>query len=181
MKRIAIAIIVISSCQTSDKSPGVALEFEESTASTTKTVVKEAAVDFDSLLFESIYSYKVDNKAQRLAVNWIGKDSIDYLFESDYETCSTNYSGVAVNPYPNMDYEMDEDDTGISYPAIQFIDDNDHYWMNIRIAFDRKVARIRFKSNDRKECNPEYSNLLQKMIEIRLLTMLSPHPGVIEA
>lgn len=158
MKKITIALIIISSCQQIDKKHEEASSVKENTG--VDTVKTETTSDSDFSSFENIYSYTENYEDQKLGVNWISEDSIEYLFKSKYKDCETNYSGIAVNPHPDMDYEVDEDNSGISYPTIQFIDNN--YSMNIRIAVDQEMARINFENDDKKDCDPNYDHLLRK-------------------
>lgn len=135
---------------------------ENTAVDTVNSVEAETTSNSNFSSFENIYSYAENNEIQKLGVNRISEDSIEYLFESKNKTCETNYSGIAANPHPDMNYEIDEDDDGISYPTIQFIDNNDNYSMNIRIAVDQEMVRIRFEHDDKKDCDPNNDHILRK-------------------
>lgn len=57
---------------------------------------------------------------QILQINWLTQDSIEFKLIAKNELCDYETQGIAVNKYPNMDPEIDEDANGMAYPVIEY-------------------------------------------------------------
>lgn len=112
--------------------------------------------DFDK--FEMTFEFENNEQkvTQKLGVTWLTKDSIEFRLLSEDDICDTNYWGTAKKNYPNQDPESDEDENGVSYPASEYVKEEDAYLLAIRISLDKDRARIIFtdKSGDDTDCIP---------------------------
>lgn len=102
--------------------------------------------------YKTTYSYKdlEENIIQKLGINWITEDSINYQFYIGHKKCDMELHGAAKTIYPDADYEIDEDG---GYPAKEYIHETDEYVVSIRIAVeDRSKARFIFSSMEENKC-----------------------------
>lgn len=125
---------------------------------------KKEAKEFDK--FEMTFEYE-DNEQdfkQRLGVTWLTSDSIEFRLLSEDDLCDTDYWGNAKNKYADMDPESDEDETGESYLASEYVTNEQTYSLKIRISLDKDRARIiyRDKTDEDTDCIPTPNLVLVK-------------------
>jgi len=101
---------------------------------------------------------------QRLGVTWVTSDSIKFRLLSEDQLCDTDYWGNAKNKYADMDPESDEDETGESYLASEYVVEQETYELKLRISLDKDRARISFvdKSGADTDCIPTPNLVLIK-------------------
>jgi hypothetical protein len=108
--------------------------------------------------FEIIFEHedKEQSFRQRLGVTWVTSDSIEFRLLSEDELCDTDYWGHAKNKYADMDPESDEDETGDSYLASEYVTEKETYQLKLRISLNKDRARITFvdKSGEDTDCIP---------------------------
>lgn len=119
-------------------------------------------------VFEMTFEH--ENKEQKfkqtLGVTWLTNDSIEFRLLSEDELCNTDYWGKAKNKYADMDPESDEDETGESYQASEYVTEEKTYLLKIRISLDKDRAKINFvdKSGEDTDCAPLSNLVLIKKI-----------------
>lgn len=116
--------------------------------------------------FEMTFEYEDREQAfrQRLGVTWLANDSIEFRLLSEDELCDTDYWGNAKNKFADMDPESDEDETGESYLASEYVTERETYLLKLRISLDKDKARITFvdKSATDTDCIPTPNLVLVK-------------------
>ncbi len=100
---------------------------------------------------------------QSLQVNWLTGDSIEFKLLAENGLCDYEFQGIAVNEYPYMDPEIDEDENSVSYPAIAYQVIDGGQLLSIRIEMNKKkLARISYTYSDpRDECDPESDAIMR--------------------
>lgn len=76
------------------------------------------------------FKYEDSTLTQIIKIKYIDKHKIMFILKSKNESELSKISGVAVSK--SGDYEIDEDDKGYAYPAVQYIYNKD-CWLSIRI------------------------------------------------
>ncbi|MCE2936107.1 MAG: hypothetical protein ACK5V5_09370 [Cyclobacteriaceae bacterium] len=124
----------------------------------------QLAKDFDK--FEMIFEFENTDQQlkQRLGVTWLTNDSIEFRLLSQDDICDTNYWGTAKDNYSDMDPESDEDENGESYPASEYVAEEETYSLQIRISLDKDIARIVYthKIEEATDCIPQPNLVLVK-------------------
>jgi len=142
MNRSITAILIITgifiSCRQSKK-----IEIEN--IGDTVTNQNEVRKSDDWSKFELIFTYENTNVTQKLGVNILKPDSIEFFLVTKEGSCSTHYRGTAINLYPDMDGEFDEDENGEGYAATEFIKEDDLQIIKIRISETNNRAKIIFE------------------------------------
>jgi hypothetical protein len=124
----------------------------------------EKAKEFSDFEMTFEYENKEQKFRQRLGVTWVTNDSVEFRLFSEDELCDTDYWGNAKNKYPDMDPESDEDETGESYLASEYVKETETYLLKLRISLDKDRARIIFvdKSGEDTDCIPTPDLVLSK-------------------
>jgi hypothetical protein len=124
----------------------------------------EKAKDFSEFEMTFEHENKEQKFRQRLGVTWVTNDSIEFRLFSEDELCDTDYWGDAKNNFADMDPESDEDETGESYFASEYVTKQETYELTIRISLDKDRARISFvdKSGEDTDCIPTPNLVLVK-------------------
>jgi hypothetical protein len=124
----------------------------------------EKAKEFSDFEITFEHEDKEQKFKQRLGVTWVTSDSIEFRLFSEDELCDTDYWGNAKNKYADMDPEADEDETGESYFASEYVKETENYRLKLRISLDKDRARITFvdKSGEDTDCIPTPDLVLVK-------------------
>lgn len=104
---------------------------------------EEQQLTLDTLIYEvKSDSAEIEPYDQSLKVVFLSDTTIWFEAKFDHVIGNGKISGVAVNHYPDMDYEIDEFE-GLSYPAVEFTMEKNEFYYAIRIhASDSSLARI---------------------------------------
>ena len=166
-KKISIIILVIlMSCNGSDKKKAEVLSSKADSIQTLEQKVKKKSFQDKNKPYKYKYIFidSINKVSQDLEVNWLTEDTIEFKLLSKNELCDYGFEGIAINKYPKMDSEIDEDENGNSYPAVQYEVIDGGQLFSIRIELNNKsAARINYSySKPRDECDPE-SNAVMKI------------------
>jgi hypothetical protein len=99
----------------------------------------------------SFYTYSNDTIEQRIFIKDINDDEIEfkYIVENKILKCKQQINGIAINKYPEMDPELDEDEEGFGYPVIEYFYQYNDCAIYIRRAMIKK-NKIQIKTNCKK-------------------------------
>ena len=77
---------------------------------------------------------------QRIIIEEIGSNKIrfEYYIRNIASNCNKSISGVAIDHHPDMDPELDEDEEGFGYPAIEYVYEEGGCFLAVRIAMKAK-------------------------------------------
>jgi hypothetical protein len=103
------------------------------------------------------YQFKNDSLVQTIIVKWQIENRIkfEYSVKNTKRNKIIKVSGVANNPYPDMDPENDEDELdGLSYASIQYISEQNGCYLSIRIELDNKNRVVVMSGECPKYFNP---------------------------
>jgi hypothetical protein len=93
--------------------------------------------------YDSYFFYNAPERAatQQLYVIYNEDPSIWLKLVLVKEQCQFEFTALAdANPY--ADVEIDEDDEGYAYAAIEYVIKNDQIYLSVRIAEDKEKAKI---------------------------------------
>ncbi len=110
--------------------------------------IDEVAVDSPTIIF----SGEDGPQMKQLTVTWLSSDTVEFEIKSENMStaCERTLRGLAVNHYPDGDPEIDEDEEGNAYPAIEYYYEGDCS-LSLRIKPDRTLARIMADDCEMKE------------------------------
>ena len=132
--------------------------------STDGRIQDSSVKEFDKFEITFEHEEKDQKLRQRLGVSWLTNDSIEFRLLTEEDLCDTQYSGNAKNKFADMDPESDEDETGESYLASEYVTEEETYILKVRISLDKDRARIKFvdKSGEDTDCIPTPNLVLIK-------------------
>ena len=152
-----LAFLLIISCSPK-KEIVVSETIEYDTLKTETEVLKDRIVaseieennsTYDTIIFNvSSENGDLESYDQTLKIVYISDSSIWFNVDYEYIIGGDEFEGTAINPYPNMDPEIDEDNDGLAYPATQYLVEIDSFNYQFLINLkDTSTARIRTTSN----------------------------------
>ena len=111
----------------------------------------------DSILknYNTIYSaYDFDSSdaySQILAINWISKDSIEYIIDYENQLCDGFCKGIAVSKYSEKDQNTEEDSSFIEYSETK---EDLHIIILLEAENKNKAKATIYEGNYASECSP---------------------------
>lgn len=154
--------LLFSSCQPKKNDPSEATN-DTAIVSIEKEIKTEQPKAWKDFTLVLEYIDKAENSTQKLGINWITADSIEYRLRTEDALCETDYSGSAKNKFPEGDAESDEDENGDSYFVTEYREEKNSYTLSIRISDDKDRAKINYqdKLNEEADCLPVSGLFLQ--------------------
>ncbi len=113
-------------------------------------------------LYQNSYSYQSKKKdvIQKLDLNYKDESIIEFKLKIITEDCQKEIS-CSASANLNQDFEIDEDESGEAYVAVEYRVDKDDYSLSIRISEDKQKVKIIYTSQiDGKEQCTFLSNIL---------------------
>lgn len=132
-----IVLLLLSSCD--DNNTNSRANHPEVTPTVTKPISGA-----DDKLYQDVYTLNDLGLSIVLAVTPIN-DSLEFsLIITETETSEkTTITGIAMDKSPDMDPELDEDETGTMFPAEEFSYNNNGCDIYIRISSDASIHRAK--------------------------------------
>ena len=120
--------------------------------------------DFNKFDIVFEHENKEQNFKQRLGIDWLTNDSIEFRLLTEDGICDTDYWGNAKNENADLDPETDENENGDSYAASEYFIEQKTYSMSIRVSLDKDRAKIIYtdKSGEETDCIPTPNLVLVK-------------------
>lgn len=141
-------LIILSSCSTKE---------EQVTEEDFKVVEEQLDEKIEVSNADTVFFKQKDELGEQvLAVVWKSDDKIAFRLSTNGWGCDFSQSGTAVSS-PSGDFEMDEDEAGEAYPAIEYIVKEKGQLFSIRIDQEkRNKAKISFQyETPADECDPD--------------------------
>jgi hypothetical protein len=113
-----------------------------------KESVKIKTPIFSERDFAMIYKYSEDDSNQILGIKIINKRKIEFHLVTETLPCDTEYWGIAEDKYSHIASEIDEDESGTSYGAIEFVKNEAKYIISIRMALDSSKVQIKYSEEN---------------------------------
>lgn len=114
--------------------------------------------------FSMIYEYSEEGSKQVIGITKLKNNSIKYHLLTNTLPCDTEYWGIAIDNYADMDPETDEDENGM-YPSREYVSEKSEYIVSIRIALDFSKVIIKYteKEMEDNDCLPITDKLMKKI------------------
>jgi hypothetical protein len=110
----------------------------------TEIKLKEGKPTFSNIDFELVFEYSNGEDNQLLGVNFIDKKNIKFHLVTKTIPCDTEYWGKAEDKYSKFASEVDEDENGTAYGAIEYSKKEKEYLISIRMALDSSKVQINY-------------------------------------
>lgn len=110
----------------------------------TEIKLKEGKLTFSNIDFELVFEYSNGKDNQLLGVNFIDKKNIKFHLATKTIPCDTEYWGKAEDKYSKVASEVDEDENGTAYGAIEYSKREKEYFISIRMALDSSKVQINY-------------------------------------
>ncbi len=178
MKKIGLLILILSySCSSNtqktenlenlDKSEddSTAFELSQEQIGGYTNETDEEPLDWSN--FEFILKAEDLETKQKLGFSKVSNEEIEFRLKTENQLCDTEYWGQAKNQFPDSDPEIDEDNCGSAYPALEYVFKNKNYELRIRISLDNDKAKLMYqnKSGIDTDCIPNTNLILRSEIE----------------
>ena len=156
-KLVALPFLVLLVACTSKDETLVIPDVKEDLSETKQEEVVEKV---DSLF----YKVKHNAEEQVLAIVWKSETEIAFRLSTSGGPCDFNQSGMAVSR-KNGDFEIDEDENGESYPALEYFVKEEGALFSIRLEQQKKsTARISYEyESPADECDPNDQLVMRRI------------------
>lgn len=110
---------------------------------------------------EKVFVYEDDKIKEELIITAQTDNSISFYFGVDSKAglCSRSLTSSASMAHQGSDPEIDEDESGVAYPANEYIYKGDDYVLYFRISLDNDKAKVRVEQDAL--CNIDESVILR--------------------
>ena len=142
------------------------LDSKKELLKTTELKVEENKPTFSNKDFELVFEYSNGEDNQLLGINLIDKKNIKFHLVTKTIPCDTEYWGKAEDKYSEVASEVDEDENGTAYGAIEYSKKEKEYFISIRMALDSSKVQINYTEENEIEsdCIP-ITNVIMKRIK----------------
>lgn len=142
------------------------LDAKKKLLKTTQIKLEEYKPTFSKIDYELVFEYSNGEDNQLVGINFIDKKNIKFHLITKTIPCDTEYWGKAEDKYSEIATEVDEDENGTAYGAIEYSKKEKEYLISIRMALDSSKVQINYTEENEIEsdCLP-ITNVIMKRIK----------------
>ena len=142
------------------------LDSKKELLKTNEIKLEENKPKFSNIDFQLVFEYSNGEDNQLLGINLIDKKNIEFHLVTKTLPCDTEYWGKAKDKNSELASEVDEDENGTAYGAIEYSKKEKEYFISIRIALDSSKVQINYTEENEIEsdCLP-ITNVIMKRIK----------------
>ena len=123
----------------------------DSSLRTNKLVIEDTILKNYNTIFTAYDFNSQDAYSQILAVNWISKDSIEYVIDYENQLCGGLCKGIAVSKYSEKDRNTEEYSSFVEYSETK---EDLLIVILIEAEKERKAKATIYEGNYASECSP---------------------------